>query len=232
MTYNEIKLSIYEAADNGEITESEKCALLSELEEKVNEKENESVTLEEAMDIISGYLSEATKYKGEQDRLNSEILKLEDECDKKITKLKAARDAASTTKLYDAINAKIKKTEDEYDELLRNKRHAFKKMTGEKYADDDFKSSKKLGKKAGTKEERINRYDIIDKGVRRRYDDVAARVQNCDKTSKLEKKPSGLYSKESVDELRLEVFEAYEAGSITEEDKNLFLEYLDLENYE
>lgn len=44
---------------------------------------------------------------------------------------------------------------------------------------------------------------------------------------KLTRKPK--VTKESVDNLRLRV---YEAETITEEDKNLFLEYLDLENYE
>jgi flagellin-specific chaperone FliS len=37
---------------------------------------------------------------------------------------------------------------------------------------------------------------------------------------------------EEIDELRLEVYEAAEAGLISEEDKALFLDYLNLENYE
>ena len=37
---------------------------------------------------------------------------------------------------------------------------------------------------------------------------------------------------EAVDDLRLRVFEAYENGSISEDDKNTFLEYLNPENYD
>lgn len=37
---------------------------------------------------------------------------------------------------------------------------------------------------------------------------------------------------ESVDELRLRVFEAFEEGKISEEDKDTFLEYLNPENYD
>lgn len=37
---------------------------------------------------------------------------------------------------------------------------------------------------------------------------------------------------EHVDDLRLRVYEAYEEGTISEEEKDTFLEYLNPENYE
>ena len=65
---------------------------------------------------------------------------------------------------------------------------------------------------------------IFDKHKMKKYESL--------KNDKLAKINNANTVKESVDEMRLRVYEAHDEGLISESDRDLYLDYLDLENYE
>ena len=220
MNYNEIKLSIYESFNNGEIDEMEKDILLEKLEERCEEDNNEDITLEEAMDTISSYLYEKTsgdkqigRYRVEQEQLDKRIKKLE--------KLMDSYENEGKDELYNNTYKKYRKLCNEYDNI-----NAKISRIGQ-WAHDDGRLAAKEFSKNHT--EKALRYKELGK--------LAAGHSLYRGNSKREPEVKGKYKttnglKESVDELRLDVYESFNNGNITEEEKNMFLEYLNLDNYE
>lgn len=230
MNYNEIKLSIYESFDNGEIDEMEKDILLERLEEK--EIEDESITLEEAMDEISSYLSESTAQARKANETKKKIDTIYDEINK-LKKLQQKYQDDKNFKMAKDALVKVKKLEKEKDTLI-NKLHRI---------DPDFKASDGLedGRKAAFMKKKHGENKSY--SAMRDFDeyrDSGQRAVNKNRwrgNSERKEEVKGRYKttnglKESVDNLKLQVYEACEYGNITEEEKNTFLEYLNLDNYE
>lgn len=227
MDYVDIKLSIYEKALNGEIDDIEKEILLERLEEKHNE-ENDTITLEEAMDVISSYLSESTA----QARKSAEYWKEMDRNvhkSNKLVKLKETFEQEKNEKMVKAINDKLEKLEKERKDIFRKiqiidpesaalRSHEMGRITAH--------TINLTGRPVDAKIERVLKRakEESEKNPWRGNSERKEREPGAYKTTK------GL--KESVDDLRLQVYEACKSGIITDDEKKTFLEYLNIENYE
>lgn len=207
---DDIKLEILEAYENGEISEEDKDELLLEAYSLEYEDDDDSFTLEEAMDYIDDYLTEGfLNKKSKGSRLS-------------------AKDRA-----IDAINAdKADRDAEKYMSSYKNKAtnsNVDKKIKHLKKGIDMYKSSIADTEKKHNNSSKFK--NIRDKSIRNDRKYLSRDVAELKYLqSKFGKKPGTKL--ESVDDLRLRVYEAYEEGVISEYDKDTFLEYLDLENYE
>ena len=212
--YDAIYESIVEKLDNGEITLEEAQELNELAFEKYGDTEEDSVTLEEAMDIIGGYLMEADSQSVPSIRSSFENLKkatqsynlTKDEAKnmRKITK--------GQLKKMDSIS-KVKHTPDQLRKVTSGISRDIKDFRNVTAKHDMLQKLNDNGRIAGRTIS--GKYKILDK----------------DKKNVIKKvSPKSVH--ESVDNLRLQVYEAYESGLIEESTKDLFLTYLDLGNYE
>ena len=233
MNYNEIKLSIYESFNNGEIDEMEKDILLEKLEERYNEEDNnEDITLEEALDTISSYLYEATAQAKQVEKLRNEYWKLNDEI-KKLEELQSKFRYDGNYKMIQNIRKKIMNKEEKKSNITE-KIH--------KIDPDDYAITSKSIGDGYAKTKALSRKDGIPRSYGTSTAERLAEAKNAVRSnpwrgnSKRTEREPGRYKttnglKESVDDLRLDVYESFNNGNITEEEKNMFLEYLNLDNY-
>ena len=212
--YDAIYESIVEKLDNGEITLEEAQELNELAFEKYGDTEEDSVTLEEAMDIIGGYLMEADSQSVPSIRSSFENLKkatqsynlTKDEAKnmRKITK--------GQLKKMDSIS-KVKHNPDKLRKVTSGISRDIKDFRNVTAKHDMLQKLNDNGRIAGRTIS--GKYKVLDKEGK----NVIKKVS-----------PKSVH--ESVDELRLQVYEAFESGLIEESTKDLFLTYLDLENYE
>lgn len=78
MTFNELKLEIFESCERGEITEEEKNELLERVyvQEAFMNDEEESFTLEEAMNFIDDHLSKVDNEKEVEESVSLDEMKM------------------------------------------------------------------------------------------------------------------------------------------------------------
>ena len=218
MNYNDIKLSIYESFDNGEIDEMEKDILLERLEERYNEEDNnEDITLEEAMDTISSYLSESTA----QVRRGIELFNKRDDLELLYLKYKKSGDKEKCEKIRKEMDKITKQMEAIDPDNIAARAYGSGQLSAKLPHVLKLPGRPAMFPRSGciADGKNISKSNKF-RGNSKREPEVKGKYKNT----------NGL--KESVDELRLDVYESYENGNITEEEKNMFLEYLNLDNYE
>ena len=237
--YDVIYESLQEKLDNEEITLEEANELNNLAYEKYGEteiEEDDSITLEEAMDVISDYLTEAEAHK----LLSLERLKksgiLDQDSDTR-EKFHSSLDNLKKSKVkaniaHDTVkNMKMSKKEalKNFDRLQNFKGPEDAIAKGRKFLDVAHRTEKDI-QNVSAKNTMLQK--LADQGrVKGRTIDGKYKV--LDKEGKnIIKKVSPKSVHESVDDLRLQVYEAYESGLIEESTKDLFLIYLNLENYE
>lgn len=253
--YDIIYESLVEKVNNEELTLEEAQELNKLAFEKYRDTEiedNDSVTLEEAMEIIGGYLMEA---KSDSPDLKAKKKYIKDYYKKNMDTPDYRGDSSIKKKIeYNADDEKDKvlyKLDKKLSDIDK-KPHKIdtNKRTFDNFIDKDGKKEKEAKKLHET--DRANRdidniyakANMLNKFNRKgkvrlpnqwdTFDDPNHK-DDADFVVKGKNKNVFVHSKsvkESVDELRLQVYEAFESGLIEESTKDLFLDYLNLENYE
>lgn len=212
--YDAIYESIVEKLNNGEITLEEAQELNEIAFEKYEDTEEDSVTLEEAMDIIGGYLMEADSQYVPSIRSSLENLK------KATQSYNLTKDEAKNMRKI--TKGQFKKM-DSIPKVKHNPDKLRKVTSG---ISRDIKDFRNVTAKHDMLQKLNDQGRIAGRTIGGKY-----KVLDKDKQNVIKKvSPKSVH--ESVDELRLQVYEAFESGLIEESTKDLFLTYLDLENYE
>lgn len=238
--YDVIYESIIEKVNNEELTLEEAQELNELAFEKYGDtevEEEESVTLEEAMEIIGGYLIEA---KGDSPELKEQKKTVKNLYKEKINNEEKPEGVKNYNSIDDARTRIAnsfhnKKNEIKYDQDKID-------MSSRKISDfiDNNDKEKKIKKLDEQEKRHLKQFDtkkkVLNNLIKKKkieqehsYGDDYFRDK---KTGKVYKLGKNLGLKESVNDLRLQVYEAFDAGLIEESTKDLFLTYLDLENYE
>jgi hypothetical protein len=216
--YNLFADVIQESIDNGELTEEEandwNDTVYSVLIESTDspELDNESITLEEAMSAIDELLTEKSALdavKSLEKKVGGAATGAAGAVSKTAKKefAKAKNFAGDSKALKDLYKSDGK----EALELTNNKAKKAFAVAGASVDKASAKVSKAAKTAAGASA-------------------TAALAAKRKLTPKKTVKPT--VTKESVDEMRLRVYDAFEEGTISEEEKDTYLDYLNLDNYE
>lgn len=246
--YDAIYESLVEKVNNEELTLEEANELNELAFEKYSETEiEESITLEETMGIISDYLTEAKGDSPEVKALKKEVKKAykQDQATKKSINDANHNINGKFNRLNDVSNkAHINAfdTAERHIDEIRNKKdinklnESSRSLSGylnKNYKENEIKKIKDRRDKninnIKAKRKILEKYNEKGKMIRvDDHDDIfVVRGKHGDKNYHMYK---GIRT-ESVNDLRLQVYEAYDAGLIEESTKDLFLDYLNLENY-
>lgn len=206
--YNEIFAYLQEAVNNGTMTMKHAEELNDLAYNKYVVESEENITLEEVMEYVENYLTEANAY-------NKYIDKKKKQHDNHMTRSDAFKSLGSEAaiKKGDKEEMKAREIRNEVYHKTGGKELQFHDKKGtkdDKYAEDirDYER--------GYKQHWMNKHG--NEGIRPEEKYKANRYLNVQKTLK--------DTKESVDLLRLQVFEAAQAGDISLEDRDHLLSLL------
>lgn len=184
-------------------------------------------TLEEAIESINSYISEANAYNKYMDNRRDELKKLTKKCDKYSDII---HDPSTSDSVKKAAYAKYKTARDAIDKLKKTVADSTGRKQEITTDDDRYRFSyKKRGYNGDTC--RKDLHEIAREGKKTWMKD-----HGDDGEDKLASRKPGRFKTESVEDMisakRLQVFEAFEAGVIDETEKSVMLDMLNIENYE
>lgn len=205
--YNEIFAYLQEAVDNGTMTMEHAEELNDLAYNKYVVESEENITLEEVMEYVENYLTEANAY-------NKYIDKKKKQYDNHMTRSNAFKSLGTEAAIKKGEEEKKKAREisDEVDRKTGGKELRFHIKKGFKRDyPDDLRGAERDNKQRWMKKHG-------NEGIRPEEKYKANRYLNVQNTLK--------DTKESVDLLRLQVFEAAQAGDISLEDRDHLLSLL------
>ena len=184
----------------------------------------ERITLEEAMDYIDQYLTE----KAPRGAYKKYLAMKDKELDDYYNRAKMMSKVADSVVDNKVKNEALRKRDESHDNMIKVDRDIRNKLlnhTNDDTAVDDLRKNAR-GEGSHISSDKLSVH-TAKKSIGQGKDNML---------SKLEKKPANTYLpkniKESVDALKLRCYKSFEAGLITEEERDVYLDYLNLENYE
>lgn len=207
--YEKIFESLQEKVNSGEMT-FEEAEELNDIAFEKYATESDDLTLEEAMDAISCYLEDKSDISAKSDG------------DIEMQRIKSR---AGHTDLKDVMKSKAMKDSSKRDLSIRNKLSDFG-------MEKQSKKSFNIANKANTVYKKQFADKKYSKATKKIYDGNLSGADDVNNLSKKALVKGGVDKKklktigESVNELKLQVYEAFEEGTISEEEKSVFLDYL------
>ena len=209
--YNDVVDYLQEAVNEGSISLEDAQILEEAAADRygVEYYDDDTVTLEDAMEAIDELLQEKEDALATAQQFGSKLLKSGKETTKKLGNKVRANAQELGDSVYDAFDDGTRRVKRAGGRLIAGKKtNAFTDFT-DKVSDSAHATKRSISRGASRNYKKVK--NSINDGI----DSMKSR-----------------FTKESVDDMRLRVYEAYESGMLDEDEKDTYLEYLDLNNYE